>query len=42
MLRAHRDSLAEDQAWLGNANVRLLNASLGLHTAFSNLVPPAE
>ena len=42
MLRGHQDSLAEDQAWLGDANEQLLNASLGLHMAFSELVPPAE
>ena len=42
MLRAHQDSLAEDQAWLGDANEHLLNASLGLHMAFSELVPSAE
>ena len=42
MLRGHRDALAEDQAWLSNANVHLLNASLGLHAAFAELVPPPE
>ena len=39
MLREHRQSLAEDRAWLDQANERLLEASLALHEAFAGLAP---
>ena len=42
MLKAHRESLEEDQAWLGRVNEVLLAASLELHTAFAALAPAAD
>ena len=42
MLKAHRESLEQDRAWLGRANEDLLAASLELHRAFAALAPTNE
>lgn len=40
MLAEHRESLEADRAWLAERNEALLNASLGLHVEFAELIAP--
>ena len=42
MLNGHRESLAQDRAWLGRTNEDLLEASLELHEAFAALAHSSE